>query len=114
METTQAIRFAQVKPHNTEAETAVLGSILIDPEVLKTIEFLLPEDFYIERNRWIYLAALELRRAGQDVDYLTVCQILEKKDRLREAGGPARVMELLNATPTTMHVESYARMLQEE
>jgi len=101
-------------PYSPTAEEAVLGAILIDPETIQKVGKLDPMDFYIERNRWVYLAALELYRSGQAVDYLTVCAALDKAGRLSSIGGPARVTQLINSTVSALHAESYAEIVAEK
>jgi replicative DNA helicase len=45
----------QSQPHSRQAEEAVLGSILINPETYFDVaQFLIPDDFYIVRNRWVW------------------------------------------------------------
>lgn len=101
-------------PHSPSAEEAVLGSVIIDPEVLVKIGNLPPEDFYIVRNRFVWVAILDLRRRGQDIDYLTICAELDKNGRLHEIGGQSRIMQLVNHTATSMHAESYAEIVREK
>ncbi|MQG76408.1 MAG: replicative DNA helicase, partial [SAR202 cluster bacterium] len=49
----------RVLPHDIEAEEAVIGALLIDGEAIHEIASILrPEDFYRERNRWCYEAAI--------------------------------------------------------
>ncbi|HFE66973.1 MAG TPA: replicative DNA helicase, partial [Chloroflexi bacterium] len=51
----------RLPPHNLEAEEAVLGSLLIDPDAIYDVaNFLHPHDFYKVQNKWIYEAILAL------------------------------------------------------
>ena len=55
----------RIPPHSPEAEESVLGALLLDKDAIISIaEFLKPDDFYDDRHREIYLAALELMRKG--------------------------------------------------
>ncbi len=104
----------QVQPHNREAEEAVLGAVLINPEVYYEIaQFLRPEDFYIVRNRWIWEAFMRLNERRTQIDYLLVIQELEQQGQIIEAGGPAYVTSLLSQTPTSLHAVAYARIVEE-
>lgn len=106
--------FEQVHPHNREAEEAVLGAVLINPEVYFDLaQILRPEDFYIARNRWVWEAFVHLTEHRIPIDYLTVCQVLEEKGHLTEVGGQAYLLALINQTPTSLHAEAYARLVQE-
>lgn len=100
-------------PCNIEAEEAVLGSLLIDPEAIYRVSsFLKPEDFYIVKNGWIYDAIRSLHERRQPVDFLTVCDELENHEQLAEIGGPAYISSLINAVPTAIHVEAYAHIVE--
>jgi replicative DNA helicase len=100
-------------PHNVEAEEAVLGSLLIDPEaIFRVSPFLKPDDFYIVKNGWIYDAILSLHEHRQPADFVTVCDELENRTQLEEAGGAAYIASLINVVPTAIHVEAYARIVE--
>lgn len=100
------------KPYSAEAEQAVIGALLIDGSAYKEIEWLQPGDFYIKRNEWIYSAIVRLANRGMAIDYLTVSEALEKSGHLKELGGPAYLMEVINRTPSSLHVEAYARIVK--
>ena len=94
---------------NLEAESAVLGSILIDPRVLPVVEQeLRPDDFSSELNREIYQAAIALDRAEQAVDPV----LIQKK-----IGGDHLTAEyllgLMDATPTAANVGEYLPIVRE-
>ena len=80
----------RMAPHSIEAEEAVLGSLLIDPDaILRVASFLKGEDFYREKNGWIYQAILDLHERREPADFVTLCEELERRDQLQEVGGPA-------------------------
>jgi len=104
----------QSQPYSQQAEEAVLGSILINPETYFDVaEFLMAEDFYIVRNRWVWEAFTRLHERRQPIDYLTVVQELEKQGQLAEAGGHAYIMALINQTPSSMHAQAYGKIIEE-
>ena len=80
---------AQVVPHSREAEEAVVGAVLINPEVYYDVaQFLQAEDFYIIRNRWIWEAYTRLHNDRAPIDFLTVSADLDRLGQLAEIGGP--------------------------
>ena len=100
-------------PHSIEAEEAVLGSLLIDPDaILRVASFLKAEDFYREKNGWIYQAILDLHERREPADFVTLCEELERRGQLDEIGGPAEITRLINAVPTAIHVEFYGRIVE--
>jgi len=101
-------------PHSREAEEAVLGAVLIDPEkYFEVSQIVRPEDFYIVRNRWIWEAIIRLEEHRIPVDYLTVSEELEKQNQMAEIGGAAYLMSLINQTPTSLNAESYAEVVEQ-
>lgn len=100
-------------PFNREAEEAVLGSVLVNPEVFYDVShFLRPEDFFLHRNRWIWQAFLELHEQRQPIDILTVSKQLEDQGRIEDVGGLAYLTALINNVPTSLHAEAYGRLVQ--
>lgn len=104
----------RLPPHDIEAEEAVLGSILIDPDALLEVDsFLRPADFYRVANGWVYEAILGLRDARRPLDVVTLIGELKRRERLEEIGGEGAVFGLLNAVPTSINVEAYGRAVRD-
>lgn len=100
-------------PHSVEAEEAVLGSLLIDPEAITRVAgFLAVEHFYLVKHRWIYEAMLRLHERREPIDLLTVSTELANHNRLEEVGGEPYIAQLTNAVPTALNVEAYARTVE--
>jgi len=101
-------------PQNVEAEEAVIGSLLIDPEALfKVTTFLKPDDFYIQKNGWIYEAILALHERREPTDFVTICDELERREQLEAVGGAAYITHLINAVPSAIHVETYGHIVEQ-
>ena len=101
-------------PHSREAEEAVLGSVLINPEAYYDIsEFLNADDFYIHRHRWIWQAFKRLIENRDPIDFLTVTNELEQQGQLGEIGGAAYLTALMNNVPSALHAETYGRIIEE-
>lgn len=100
-------------PHNLEAEEAVIGSVLIDPEMFSEIPALQPGDFYIVRHRWIWESFVALNRKNSPIDLLTVTEELERQQRLTETGGPSYLTRLCTITPTAYNAPAYAGLVKE-
>jgi replicative DNA helicase len=102
------------QPHSREAEEAVLGAVLINPEsYFDLTNKLRADDFYIIRNRWIWEAFTQLVERRQPIDFLTVCSVLEEKNHFDEAGGSPYITTLINQTPTSLHALAYADIVEE-
>jgi replicative DNA helicase len=112
-ESTSDLRTDTLAPHSVEAEEAVLGSILINPDaLLEVLPFLSPVDFFIVRNGWVYEAIVRLHERRDPLDYLTVTNELELSGRLTEVGGAAYILSLVNKTPSSLNVEGYGRIVE--
>ena len=105
-------------PHNVEAETSVLGAILLTEQALDRVLIdvkLRPEDFYRERHRLIYRAMLRLKEKPEPepVDALTVCEELDRAGALEEAGDTAYVHSLPSMVPAAGNARHYARIVKD-
>ncbi len=100
-------------PHSREAEEAVVGAVLINPEVYYDVaQFLQADDFYIHRHRWIWEAFASLHEQRIPVDLLTVGEELDRRGQLAEIGGPAYLTTLVNQVPTSLNAESYGHIVE--
>ncbi|MEP7287443.1 MAG: replicative DNA helicase [Chloroflexota bacterium] len=103
----------QLAPHSVEAEEAVLGSVLINPDaILEVAAFLQASDFFIVRNAWVWDAITAIHERSEAVDNLTVIQELRSRDQLDSIGGPSYITHLINNTPTHIHAETYGRIVE--
>src|SRR5919202_2346130 len=101
-------------PHNTDAEAAVLGGLLIDRDAIgRVAPFLQPDDFYRERNGTVYAAMLALYERREPIDFLTLSDELQRTGRYDEVGGLVYLSSLFNEVPTSLHVEQYARIVEQ-
>ena len=104
----------QIIPHSREAEEAVIGSVLINPEAYYDVaSFLRADDFYIHRHRWIWETFSRLHERRVPLDFLTVSQELDQQGQLAEVGGPAYLTALVNNVPTSLHAEAYGHIVEE-
>jgi replicative DNA helicase len=100
-------------PQNIEAESGVLGSIIIDPEaIVQVSDFLLPEDFYRDAHRSIYETILHLYQNGEPADFITICDELERRNQLEDVGGASYITSLINQVPTSGNVEYYGHIVE--
>lgn len=105
------IRSDMLAPHSIEAEEAVLGSILLNPEAFILAMFLSFEDWFLVRHGWIWNAMVTINRRHDPIDHLTVVEELETNGHLAEVGGAAYVISLINKTPSALNVAGYAAIV---
>jgi replicative DNA helicase len=103
----------KLAPQAVDAEQSVLGSILIDADaILKVADFLHAPDFYRQQHADIYESMLVLHGQREPIDLVTLADELARRERLEPIGGPAYLATLMNAVPTAVHVEHYARIVE--
>lgn len=100
-------------PHSPQAEEAVLGSVLKNPDsIIHVADLLQSDDFYQPRNRHVFRAMVALFAEQQPIDYHTVADQLQKMGLYEASGGLLYLSELNIATPTSAHIEHYARIVE--
>ncbi|WP_246131834.1 replicative DNA helicase [Paenibacillus hemerocallicola] len=105
----------RVPPHNMEAEWAVLGAVLLEPEAMDTTADLFRGDeFYDSKNRTIFKAMLELYDAGEPIDMITVSSQLQDNQQLDSIGGVSYLSEIANSVPTAANISYYAGIVKEK
>lgn len=101
-------------PHNREAEEAVTGAVLINPECYFEVSRVLsPSDFFIHRIGWIWDVFSILVNRHNAIDLLTVTDELDKQGKLSEIGGAAFITSLVNQTPSSLNALEYAEIVKE-
>lgn len=107
--------FDRVPPQNIEAEQAVLGAMLLNPEAVSSAIEILREDasdvFYVEAHQHVYSAILTLFRHNQPVDEVTLLNQLTRDGRLEAVGGASYIAQLAGAVPTSANIEYYAKIV---
>jgi replicative DNA helicase len=101
-----------VPPHSLEAEACVLGSILLDSEVLAEVAHILTaDDFHSPAHREVFEAALRLDQRSSPVDLLTVAEELRAAGKLDKVGGTEFLTRLIEITPSPANAPIYARIV---
>jgi replicative DNA helicase len=107
--------FDRTPPYSLEAETAVLGGMLIDRDaVTRAIEHLNESMFYREANRRLYRAMVRLYERGDVVDVIMVSEELKKTGELDAAGGFDYLAALVDAVPTAANLEYHAGIVRDK
>jgi replicative DNA helicase len=103
----------QQAPYSQEAEEAVLGAVMTNPDAfLGVASFLNAEDFYILRHSYIWEALARISERNEKADYVTVQEELRQTSRLNDIGGAAYLLQLINNTPTSVHAEVYGKLVE--
>lgn len=102
-----------VPPHNTEAEGAVLGGIMLDNSTIEATLGLAPEDFYSSVNKVIFQAIMALYAKRQPADLLSISDALKKSTELSDAGGVGYLAQLIDLAVTATNTGYYAKLVRD-
>lgn len=99
-------------PQNIDAEEAILGGILLDPEAInRVLETLKPEAFYIKAHQEIYQAAVELHERHKPTDLMNVVAWLRDRDLLEKVGGTTKLAQLVERTVSAVNIDALAALV---
>ena len=102
-------------PHSTEAEQAVLGSMLIDARCVPVVvEKLRPDDFYLKQNRDIYETIYSMSARMETIDPVTVLDKMRLNGVFDENTSRSYILQLMEITPTAANVEEYVEILRDK
>ena len=103
-------------PHDLDAERAVLGALLREPELCDDVVMVLrnPDDFYHDAHCRIYSHMMKMRSDNSSIDLLLLINNLTTTDELELVGGQFYLGELLKAVQVTVHAVHYAKIVREK
>lgn len=105
----------KIPPQNSEAEKALLGSVMIRSEVMHDITDIIGEQsFYSNQHRIIWAALFELHSKSSPIDILSLSSRLKEKNQLDQVGGMAYLSELINIVPSSTNAEHYADIVEKK
>jgi replicative DNA helicase len=111
------LMIARIPPYSEEAERAVIGSAMMEPERVLGIcsdSLISADSFYVPAHRIVFETILSLAsNASKAIDLVTVGQTLEASGRIEQAGGWAAIQNIVDSTPTSAHAQHYAEIIRD-
>lgn len=105
----------RLPPQNIEAEEAVLGGILIDPEaVSRVLDTLRPEMFYVAAHQEIFRACVMLHNQSNPTDMMSLTTWLSDRDLLEKIGGQTKIAQLCDRTVSAVNIDFYAQLVSDK
>ena len=102
-------------PVSIEAEQALLGSLIIDPESFDKVGgFITTNDFYLEEHKHIYSALLKMYTQSKTIDTVTLVNTLVEEGDRDEAGGIQYISLIASSVPSVSNIRDYARIVKEK
>lgn len=103
------------RPASVDAERAVLGSVLLKPDVCDDVALLLRgEDFHDDGHRLLYEHLQELHDAGKRIDTTIILERLRTKGDLDRLGGAKALAEIIESVPHAAHAAHYAEIVRDK
>lgn len=101
------------QPGPIDAESAVIGAVLLDNAALDSISPMLEaRDFSRTAHELIWTAIVQMHQRNQPIDVVTLCDLLLRYDRIHDVGGPAYITSLAGSTPTAANIAFYAEIVR--
>ena len=102
-------------PYSVEAEQAVLGSILVDPNCISEVAVeLLPEHFYLPQHKGIYTAFTSMFSLNQVIDFVQLLEKLKSDGIFDETGGKAYLSQLVSNVSSSANVLTYVAIVKDK
>lgn len=112
-DTPRTNRSLRTPPHNIDAERALLGAIILKPDVMHDISVtVFPESFYADKHRIIYDALVSTFAKGDPIDLVSIVSKLKSGDNLDRIGGSGYLTELIETVPAAGNAQYYADQVQ--
>ena len=103
-----------IKYPNIEAERALLGSLIIDPECFGKISGITVDDFYLEEHKHIYSALVKMYAQSKTIDNVTLVNTLVELGHRDQTDGIKYISHIINSVPAVSNVSSYAQIVKEK
>ncbi len=100
-------------PHNIDAERALLGAIILKPDVMHDVSVTVyPESFFADKHRIIFEAIINIFSKGNPIDVVTLATKLKDNNNLDRVGGASYITELIETVPAAGNAHYYAELVQ--
>jgi replicative DNA helicase len=104
----------RIPPHSIEAESSVLGGLLLDNSAWDRVGDLLKDaDFYRYEHRLVFEAMAALINASKPADVITVFEHLQSLGKADEVGGLGYLNSLAQYVPSASNIRRYAEIVRE-
>lgn len=104
----------RLPPQNVEAESCVLGSMLLDREcIADLVQILSPDDFYVPAHAEVFAALVALYDENRPVDLLLATNELKRRGKLEHVGDVPMLVGLMESVPSAAHALAYAELVRE-
>jgi replicative DNA helicase len=104
----------RIPPHSQEAESSVLGGLLLDNNSWdKVADLLVEADFYRYEHRLVFASITSLVNTNRPADVITVFEHMQSQGKAEEIGGLAYLNSLAQYVPSSANIRRYAEIVRE-
>jgi len=105
----------RIPPHSMEAEMALIGSIMLRPDVIyEVLDIVTPASFYFEKHKIIFEIMMELFGKHTPIDILSLSSRLKEKELIERIGGATFLAELSSSVPSSANAKHYAEIVMKK
>jgi len=108
-------RAVRTPPQNVAAEKALLGAIILKPDVMHDVSVAVyPESFFADKHRSIFDAIQKLFSKGDPIDLVSIVTALKEANQLERVGGASYITELIETVPAAGNAMYYSTQVQDK
>jgi replicative DNA helicase len=108
-------RALRTPPQNVAAEKALLGAIILKPDVMHDVSVAVyPESFFADKHRSIFDAIQKLFSKGDPIDLVSIVTALKEANQLERVGGASYITELIETVPAAGNAMYYSTQVQDK
>ncbi len=110
-----ARQFDRLPPHSIEAEMCLLGSMMLEKDIVgQAVRLVDREAFYQADHQIIFDVLVKLYEMNRPIDAVILFEELVKRQLLEEVGGKGYIGQILNSVPSAAHGMHYAGIVREK
>ena len=107
--------FDRIPPHSIEAETCVLGSMILDAASIDiVVQYNKADHFYRPAHEMLFQVLVDMRQEAKPIDLVTVREELTARRQLEKVGGIEYVADLVEGVPNSANAEYYAKIVRDK
>lgn len=105
----------RILPHNLEAEQALIGSMILDNQVIsQAAASVKAEDFYDKKYGLLFKAIVSLEEEGKKIDTITIGERIRQENGIDGIVSPELIRQVIKSTVTSVNYKEYARIVSEK
>lgn len=110
-----AVALDRQPPYNLEAESGVLGSLMLNPDACDDIvNIVQAEDFFDEGHSTLFKHMMQMHNGGKKIDVALLRDRLIAHEDFEIVGGAAGMAQIFTSVPNAAHAVYYAEIVREK